>query len=458
MFKCVAGSAKRLPTAPLRRNYAIVSSSIDYNRKGDQPAVAPTANKTVSKAGGVSIATIDGRGPVSSVSVVVAAGSRYESLDAPGAAHFLKTSLFRSVAGDNLARSVRELELRGDTLDSTLTREHLIISSTFLRDNLVDVVPLLAKQVFNPSFQPYEFLDAQPFVLAESASALADPVTEVVDKLHQVAFRTGLGNSLFASPNSVNGLKRAHLQELAANTFTADRIAIVGTGVSHEELSELVESSLKSVSFSTSQSTASASQYFGGEARIEAGANSPALYAIGFKSTSYTAPQYAASVVLRALLDGSKKVKWGVTGSSGLLASSDASVVAFNSAYSDAGIFGLLVKGSTGSVKAAAQKGIDTIKSVASSVSSSALESAKKGAILEFEAAAFGSRDAATQEIAKKVLSSGNYATSVEFAAAISKVTAEDVSSLAKSLLSSKPSVVARGNLLRLPYADELKF
>ncbi|KAI8846307.1 Metalloenzyme, LuxS/M16 peptidase-like protein [Chytridium lagenaria] len=417
----VAGAASVIATAAyfvvssLREEIFISTASVirccllavDYSRKGDQPAVAPAALKGVSKtAGGVSIATLDGR----------------------------------SVPGDNFCRIVRELELRGNTFESTLTREHLIVTSTFLRDDLVDVVPLLVNQVFNPSFQPYEFLEAQPFVVSESAAALSDSTTEVIDKLHQVAFRTGLGNSLFANPASVGGLKRAHLQDFAGSYFTSDRVALVGTGVAHDEVSELLEASLKAVSLSSAKPSIAGSKYFGGEARIEAGAKSTATYAVAFNSIPFTSPQYAASLVLAAILDGSRRLKWGSTGASGLLAaatSADASVSAFSAAYTDAGLFGFVVKGSTGSIKDAAQKSIDAVKSVASGVSSAVLEKAKKAA---------------------HVLATGNYANITELAAAISKVSADEVASLAKNVLSSKPSVVARGNLLKLPYADELKF
>ncbi|KAJ3100580.1 hypothetical protein HDU96_010286 [Phlyctochytrium bullatum] len=461
MLRSVSRSAQRLPSASTR-SYAVLSGPVGYTRKGEQPAAAPAAVKSVGKtAGGVTVATLDGRGPVSTLALVIGLGSRHESLDAPGAAHFLKTSIFRSIAGDNVARNVRELELRGNSFEATLSREFLVLSSTFLRDDLVDVVPLLVNNVFNPSFQPYEFLDAQPYVLGESANALADPTTEVVDKLHQVAFRTGLGNSLYASPASAGSLKRAHLQELAANYVTANRIALVGLGVAKEEATELLESSLKAVSLSSATPTVAGSQYFGGEARIEAGAKSAATYAIGFKSVAFSTPQYAASLVLRTLLDGSKRLKWADS-ASGLLGQASAagtSVSAFNTSYTDAGIFGLLVKGSTDAIKPAAQAGIDALKAAASSVSPSALERAKKAAILDADGAdAFGSRDVALYAIGRQAITSGSFVTPVEVASAISNVTAEDVSALAKSLLASKPSVVARGNTLKLPYADELRF
>ncbi|KAJ3194930.1 ADP/ATP carrier protein [Irineochytrium annulatum] len=454
---------KRLPVQ-LRRGYATVSTPVQYQRKGDQPLVAPTADKTVTKtSSGVAIATHEGKGPVSTLAFVLSAGSRYESPDAPGVAHFMKNTLVRTVAGDNIVRTIRDLELRGNSLYTSLTREHLIIASSFLRDDLVDIVPLLVRQVFNPSFQPYEFLDAQPIVLSESAVALADPTTEVLEKLHQVAFRTGLGNPLFATEASVKTLKRSNLQEFATANLSASRIAFVGDGVLHEDVSALVEESLQRLSIpSSASSTASASQYFGGEARIEGGAKSTAHYAVAFKSVPFTSPDYAASLVLRAVLDGSQRLKWGSpSGATALLskaASPRTDVTSFGASYSDAGVVGFYVKGATDDVKSVAQKSIEAFKSVASGVSDSALTRAKKSAIVDIEASSFSTRDALVQEIGRQVLTKGSYSNISDVAAAINKVTADDVAKVAKAALSSKASVVARGNLLKLPYLDDLKF
>ncbi|KAJ3417276.1 hypothetical protein HDV05_005732 [Chytridiales sp. JEL 0842] len=447
-----------------KRSFAVATSSIEYNRKGDQVPVAPTAIKAVSKStSGITVATHDSRGPVSSLAVVIAAGSRNESVDAPGVAHFLKSTLVRNVPGDNVVRSLREFELRGDTLYTGLTREHIIIGSTFLRDDLVDVVPSLVNHVFNPAFQPYEFLDTIPKLLSESSASLADPSVEVFDKLHQVAFRTGLGNSLFATAAGVKSLKRAHLQEFAAKTFTADKIAVVGSGVAHEELKAIVDESLKGIAVAASKYTPAASKYSGGEARIEAGPKSSSTFAVALKSVSYSSPEYPASLVLRSLLDGTQHTKWGsASGSSTLLskaASSNTSVSAFTTSYSDAGLVGFVVEGEASEIKAVAQKAIDAFKSVASGtgITSEALARAKKTAIIDAENSGYASRDDVVHNVGKQVLATGSYATIGDLASSISKVTAEDVKKLAASAIAAKASVVARGNLLKLPYADDLK-
>lgn len=89
-----------LRTAPSQtRSYAVLAdsySALMYKRKGDQPELAPKAQKNVTKtSSGVTIATADNLGPVSTVALVLNAGSRYESPDTPGVAHFWKNTLVR---------------------------------------------------------------------------------------------------------------------------------------------------------------------------------------------------------------------------------------------------------------------------------------------------------------------------------------------------------------------------
>ncbi|ORY41230.1 LuxS/MPP-like metallohydrolase [Rhizoclosmatium globosum] len=445
-------------TLQQRRSFAIATSAVSYKRVGDQVSSAPAAVKSVtSAANGVKIATLDGRGPASQVAVVVGAGARHEAK--AGVAHLLKASLIRARPGDNVVRAVREFELRGNTLYTAVSRENTLIASSFLRDDLVDVVPGLVSQVFNPSFQPYEFLDAIPGVEAETAASLEDPTTRVLDSLHSVAFRRGLGNSLFATPDALHHLKRADLQAFAASHFTADNIAVVGSGVAHEELEALVNSAFEGFSIpSTSSASQTASSYYGGEVRI-AGSSSASHLAIGFKSAAFTnTKSYATALVLRALLDGSHRVKWGATsGATGLLAAAAApgtNVSAFQTSYTDAGLFGLHIQGNASNVKSVAQKSVEAVKRAASSVSDADLARAKKIAIVDYELGQ--SRDELVADIARQVLASGNFVTVAELAAEISRVSASEVAQAAQALLSSKASVVSYGDLNKLPYADEL--
>ncbi|KAL2913721.1 ubiquinol-cytochrome c reductase core subunit 1 [Polyrhizophydium stewartii] len=451
-----AACARRAPA----RGYSVLAdapSPVTYTRKGPQPAAAPPAVKTVSKAAsGVTVATYDHLGPQSSLAIVVNAGSRFESADAPGVAHLLKASLVRTPENDTVTRLIQEAELRGNTLYSAVSREHLVLASDFLRDDLVDVVPTLVSQVFNRSFHPYEFLDAAALTEQQTAVSLEDPATHLFEKLHQVAFRTGLGNSLFASHDALHALDRAKLQAFADKHFTADRITVVGSGVSHTELKALVDAAFADVKLSSAKAETARSRYFGGEARIDAGPHSEAHYAVTFPGVAYGSPEYNTSLVVRALLDGSKRVKWGSRGGAlGLLsaaATENTTSQAVSISYSDAGLIGFHVAGKGGDVKQVVSKSLESLRSLASGVSAEALAGAKKAAIIAAEEAA--TRAGLVDSVGRGAAATGAFHASADVLA-INNVTASDVQKLVQGALAAKPSVVALGGAT-LPYADEL--
>ncbi|TPX31585.1 hypothetical protein SmJEL517_g05092 [Synchytrium microbalum] len=463
--RALAPVAANASASSATRQFAVLSdkySPLFVKRKGEQVASAPIGRKTVSKTSqGVTVATYDDMGPVSTLAVVLGGGSRHNDAHHPGLAHIVKTSLIRNLPGDNIVRTIRETELRGDTLSTELTRENIIVRSEFLRDDLVDAVPLLLKSVFNPHFYPYEFLDTMPKVVAETAASLTDPSTTVLENLHRVAFRTGLGNPLFASEDSLHGMTRAHVAEFVGKYFSPERTAIVGVGISHADLIGLVEGILASVKLGGSQAAATipATKYFGGEAAAEGGPHSEAHVAVAFPSVAFTSPDYPVSLVLRALLDSTPRTLYA-TASSGLLSpaiTADTSVSAIHAAYSDAGLIGFYAKGASSDMKTVVQTGIQALASAAAGVSESALARAKKVAIVEAEAA-LENKAEKVADLGRQVLSSiGGYHTSADLADAISKVSARDVAKLASTAVKAKPSMSSYGNLGLLPYLDEVK-
>jgi ubiquinol-cytochrome c reductase core subunit 2 len=282
--------------------------------------------------------------------------------------------------GDTVTRTILDAELRGNSLYSSVGREHVLLGSEFLRDDVVDVVPTLVQNVFNQKFEPYEFVDAAEETYEQSLSASSDPQAAVLDKLHQVAFRRGLGNAFFPSAESLKSLSRKNLKEFAS-TLNAEKIAIVGTGINHGDLKTLVEEALANVKLPSGVSEKDASKYYGGEARIAGGPNSEAVYAVAYPGPSLTSADYYASLVLKELVDGTARVKWG-TPSNG----TETTVAeGFAAHYSDNGLLGFVVKGNATEVKKVAQQAIASLKQAATGLTTEQLESAKSAAVLALE-------------------------------------------------------------------------
>jgi predicted Zn-dependent peptidase len=76
------------------RRHASVGSLM-LQRSGNQVEQAPPLRLAQGSVQGISVVTLEDSSPVSSVGVFVKAGSRFETPDAPGSAHFLKSTLLR---------------------------------------------------------------------------------------------------------------------------------------------------------------------------------------------------------------------------------------------------------------------------------------------------------------------------------------------------------------------------
>jgi ubiquinol-cytochrome c reductase core subunit 2 len=181
-------------------------------------------------------------------------------------------------------------------------------------------------------------------------AALQNPRILALDVAHQLAFRRGLGNSLFASAHSP--VTAEQVRDYAQQAFAKSNLAVFGTGISTETLTKAVGSAFGSSSSAASGSSlsGSATQYYGGEQRLPLDAHSsgsqPAMV-IAFGSNSAPTPELS---VLSHLLGGTSGLKWA-PGVSPLSLAADkipgASAKAFVLPYSDAGLFGVVITAPT---------------------------------------------------------------------------------------------------------------
>jgi ubiquinol-cytochrome c reductase core subunit 2 len=219
-------------------------------------------------------------------------------------------------------------------------------------------VDLLSSFVTSARFTSHEFQEyVLPIVGAETLAASSDPATRAIEVAHALAFRSGLGSSIFAPTHG--SLTAEDVKSFAASAFSKHNIAVLGAGIEQSTLSKLVEKSFGASSAST-QSTTSPSTYFGGESRIESHTGLQTVF-IGFGAAGAPTPEYAT---LSAHLSPQASIKW----SRGLSPIADkipagTSVQTVHLPYSDATLFGLLVQGTTAAgVKEAGKIAVKALK------------------------------------------------------------------------------------------------
>lgn len=216
-------------------------------------------------------------------------------------------------------------------------------------------VDLLTSFVTSAKFTRHEFEEyVQPIVESEVAAASADPAIQAIEAAHALAFRSGLGASIFASPHSAVTVE--DIKAFAASAFSQNNVAVLGTGIDTATLSRLVE---KSFTTSGPAPTSSPSRYFGGETRVESHGGPQTVF-IGY---GVAGPSDPALATLAAHIDPEPSLKWSKGHSPFAELPTDTTVRSVFLPYSDATLIGLLVQSSsTEGIKQAAKIAVKSLK------------------------------------------------------------------------------------------------
>lgn len=402
-----------------------------------RPSIVRSALKSsrafsTAEVAGIPIAVREDLRPVSKVSVVVKAGSRYSAT--PGVAHVLSKFAFQNTAKRSALRLVRESELLGGSLTSSINRENIVLTATFLREDLPYFVDALADTTQNSLYKKYELKEnVTPYAIGESKAAYSNPLFAAEAAAYETAFRTGLGNSLYVEPYSPVSIDQ--VTSYAKEAYAKANISIAATNVNAEDLESFVSESFGSLAQGSALNSP-ASKVYGGEARIKAAG--PSALTLVFPSTSTS----SASAVLANLLGGSSSIKWshGSTILGRVSAKTGATISTSYIPYSDASALVISISGAdVAALSEAATLAASEIKSLSTSVSE---EDFKK-------AVAF-------TKFGQAELSEGSFPVPSFAAVDAASVTTEALSKAAAELAKGPVALGAYGNVTSLPHVDEL--
>ncbi|PVU95662.1 hypothetical protein BB559_001257 [Furculomyces boomerangus] len=398
---------------------------------------------------GIKVAALDSKkdGLMGSVSIVINAGSRFESLDNIGASHYLKAFGFRNSAKSTSFRKVREAELQGAILSSSVGRENVVYSVECFKQDIPYFLTNLSEMVTSTLYNPWEFDEINGLVHLESSIANANPQTFLTEKLHQAGFRSGLGNSIYASfPNQIEGSET--VKAFSDSRIGSNTVAVVGTGIDSSELVKLVDSSVLSKLAAVNVSSSSPSKFHSGTESHTNVSGSVAHYALAFQASDPT-----TAALLSECLGTQSHLKWG-NGTSPLSAIAlkhGAQVNAFSSSYSDASIVGVMVSSSANNISEVVRLVAQAIKDMANGKISEAtfgraLSSAKMRSHIATETQA-GQRNALTNTV---------FGNSTISAQQLESASLQSALSAASTAFSVKPTVASLGSSMVIPYLDTL--
>jgi len=405
------------------------------------------ALKTTTLSNGVLVASVETNASLSRVGIAYRAGSRNEAVE--GTVHTLRSGSALTTAQSSQFSIARTLQQAGATLTCTTGREHTLYCVTSARSNIDGTLSKLGDVATSPAFKPWELADNTAELKLDLAALT--PQTKVLEMLHKVAFRSGLGNGIFCPDHLVGKHTSEVMHQFVANNFRADNAAVVGVGIAHEELVAFAEK----LGLEAGQGSASASKVNAGELRVETGgALSYVAVATEGVSLSDKKSMLVMALLQRVLGSGSTIKRGSGLGSSLNQAVQGAGAVsALNLNYSDSGLFGFIVAAPASEAGKAVKAATKALRS--GSINAAQLARAK--AILKSDLLMAEESTGNVLELTMQVLFNKGVAVDVaDVVAAVDALTLADVNAAASKIAGGKLAMAALGNLSHVPYSDEL--
>ncbi|KAI3524678.1 hypothetical protein L1887_03341 [Cichorium endivia] len=412
---------------------------------------------------GIKIASETSTNPAASIGLYVNSGSIYETPATFGATHVLERMAFKSTLNRSHLRVVREVEAIGGNVTASASREQMGYSYDALRSYVPQMVELLVDSVRNQAFLDWEVKEQIQKVKSEIGEYANNPEALLLEAIHSAGYAGGLGNPLLASEGLLNRLNSTVLEDFVAANYTAPRMVLAASGVEHEELLKYAEPLLSDLP-GGAQVNEPKSVYVGGEHRIMAdtGRTSFAL-AFELPGAWLKEKEAMALTVLQMLMGGGGSFSAGGPGK-GMYSRLYLRVLneypeiqsfsAFNSIYNHTALFGIQATTSSDFVSKAVDIAVKELLAVATNGEvqlDRAKQSTKSAILMNLE-----SRMVASEDIGRQVLTYGERKPVEYFLKAVDQVSASDITSIAKKLLSSPLTMASHGNVINVPTYDSV--
>jgi processing peptidase subunit alpha len=410
---------------------------------------------------GLKIASIDKQGMKASLGLYVSAGSRFESSSNFGVSHMISLMGYTSTAHLSHLRTVKTLEQLGASATSECVagREDIAYKVELMREYVPFAVPLMIGNVLFPRLLPWEVKAASKKVKDARAALESDPDAMVSELLHRAAFcNNTLGFAPSTTERSMPYFTPDTIRSYMLDHFAPERMVLVGVNVAHSELSKWAMRSFADYNaIPLKKREEPKAQYTGGDLRMD-GSSPYCHLAIALESVAFGQRELAPVALLQSLLGSACAVTGEIgSGRTSRLATEIVkqspyveSCAAFNTSYSDSGLFGIYGVSQPDKAGAMATAMLKSLSGL-TKVSKDELNRAKamlKGKM--YRQVDDGST--LMQDVGQQLLISGSYGSPADFAKIIDGVSEAEVAAAAKKILSSKPTVAAFGDTHTVPH------
>jgi predicted Zn-dependent peptidase len=180
-------------------------------------------------------------GMVAHCGLIINIGSRDESDEEYGIAHFIEHMLFKGTKKRKAFHILCRLEDVGGELNAYTTKEETAIHASFLRDDYERAIELISDVVFNSSFPEKEIEKEKDVVTEEINSCLDNPAEQIFDDFEEmIFFNQTIGRNILGTQESIKSFSRERLSDFVDGYYTTNQMVFCSVGnISDEKILKL---------------------------------------------------------------------------------------------------------------------------------------------------------------------------------------------------------------------------
>lgn len=178
-----------------------------------------------------------------SIGVWLTRGSRHESADKSGIAHFVEHMLFKGTAARTAEDIAQAIDSIGGQLDAFTAKEYASYYIKVLDEHLPLAMDILADIVRNPAFSD-EDIEREKKVVVEEIKMVEDTPDDLVHELFTQGFWENhpLGRPILGTRETVESFDATVLRNYFRQAYTAQNLIVSAVGnLEHERVRALVD-------------------------------------------------------------------------------------------------------------------------------------------------------------------------------------------------------------------------
>lgn len=384
----------------------------------------------------------------STVGMWIDAGSRAETDETNGTAHFLEHLAFKGTSNRTQQQLELEIENMGGHLNAYTSRENTVYFAKAFNSDVPQCVDILADILQNSKLEESAIERERDVILRESEEVEKQMEEVVFDHLHATAYQhQPLGRTILGPRQNIRDITRTELTNYIKNNYTADRMVLVGSGgVPHEKLVELAEKNFAGLPAQSQHNQAyllskQKADFIGSDVRVRDDTIPTANIALAVEGVSWNDDDYYTALVTQAIVGNYDRALGNAPhqGSklSGYVHSNELanSFMSFSTSYSDTGLWGIyLVTDKLTRVDDLVHFAIREWMRLSANVSAAEVERAKA----QLKASILLSLDGTTavaEDIGRQLITTGRHASPAEIERTIDAISEKDVMDFASRKL-----------------------